>query len=246
MKIKKILAANRSEIAIRIFRAAEECGIKTAAIYSKEDRFALHRFKTDESYLVGKNKGPIQSYLDINSIIKIAKEANVDAIHPGYGFLSESPEFAQACLNNEIEFIGPSVDILRKLGDKVEAKKIAEDAGAKTITSINIPLKFDINSLKSSIKKIGFPLIVKATWGGGGRGMRIIKDESSLIDQISIAKNESTELKALLARLDKDRAWLLEQIDRGKWPELRLDLASLERELGQLLTKVADQIEEKA
>ena len=96
-RIKKILAANRSEIAIRIFRAAEESGIRTAAIYSKEDRFALHRFKTDESYLIGEGKGPIQAYLDIPSIIKIAKKANVDAIHPGYGFLSESPEFAEAC-----------------------------------------------------------------------------------------------------------------------------------------------------
>ena len=107
-KISKILAANRSEIAIRIFRAAEESGIKTAAIYSKEDRFAIHRFKTDESYLVGEGKGPIQAYLDIDSIIKIAKDAKVDAIHPGYGFLSESPELAEQCEKNDITFIGPS------------------------------------------------------------------------------------------------------------------------------------------
>ena len=104
MKIKKILAANRSEIAIRIFRAAEESGISTVAIYSKEDRFALHRFKTDESYLVGEDKGPIQAYLDILSIINIAKKAKVDAIHPGYGFLSESPELANACQQNNIIF----------------------------------------------------------------------------------------------------------------------------------------------
>ena len=107
-KIKKILAANRSEIAIRIFRAAEESGIKTAAIYSKEDRFALHRFKTDESYLVGEGKGPIQAYLDINSIIDIAKKAGVDAIHPGYGFLSENPDLADQCEKNNIIFIGDS------------------------------------------------------------------------------------------------------------------------------------------
>ena len=118
-QIKKILAANRSEIAIRIFRAAEESGIKTAAIYSKEDRFALHRYKTDESYLLKNNKGPIQAYLDIDSIIKIAKDAEVDAIHPGYGFLSESPEFAEACNVNGIIFIGPTPDIFpENIADK--------------------------------------------------------------------------------------------------------------------------------
>ena len=114
-KIKKILAANRSEIAIRIFRAAEESGIRTAAIYSKEDRFALHRFKTDESYLVGEGKGPIQAYLDIDSIIDIAKKAEVDAIHPGYGFLSENPDLADQCEKNNIIFIGPTKEILNKL-----------------------------------------------------------------------------------------------------------------------------------
>ena len=133
MVFKKILVANRSEIAIRVFRAAEEMGIKTAAIYSKEDRFALHRFKTDESYLIGENKGPIQAYLDIDSIINLAKDTNVDAIHPGYGFLSESPEFAQACSDNDIAFIGPSIDTLKKLGNKTEAKKIANEAQVKTI-----------------------------------------------------------------------------------------------------------------
>ena len=135
-KIKKILAANRSEIAIRIFRAAEEAGIRTAAIYSKEDRFALHRFKTDESYLLDKKKGPIQAYLDIDSIIKIAKEAEVDAIHPGYGFLSENPEFAEHCEKNNIIFIGPNQEILKKLGNKTEAKKVAEEANVKTIPSV--------------------------------------------------------------------------------------------------------------
>ena len=190
-KIKKILAANRSEIAIRIFRAAEESNIKTAAIYSKEDRFALHRFKTDESYLVGKNKGPIQSYLDIDSIISIAKKANVDAIHPGYGFLSESPEFAEACKDNNIEFIGPTSEILKKLGNKVEAKKIAEEVGIPIIPSIVIPPKFDVNSLLLATKKISFPLIIKASWGGGGRGMRVVRSESQLVEQIENAKNES-------------------------------------------------------
>ena len=127
-KIKKILAANRSEIAIRIFRAAEESGIRTAAIYSKEDRFALHRFKTDESYLVGRGKGPIQAYLDINSIIDIAKKAGVDAIHPTW-FLSENPEFADLCEKNNITFIGPTPEILSRLGNKTAAKEVADEAG---------------------------------------------------------------------------------------------------------------------
>ena len=152
MKIKKILAANRSEIAIRIFRGAEESGIKTAAIFSKEDRFALHRFKTDESYLVGKGKGPIQAYLDIDSIIDIAKKANVDAIHPGYGFLSESPELAEACEKNNIIFIGPTVNILKKLGNKIEAKKVANQAGVLTIPSVIIE-NDNLRNLEQKLEK---------------------------------------------------------------------------------------------
>ena len=153
MKIKKILAANRSEIAIRIFRAAEESGISTVAVYSKEDRFALHRFKTNESYLVGEDKGPIQAYLDIPSIINIAKKAKVDAIHPGYGFLSESPELAEACDKNNLIFIGPTTNILKKLGNKTEAKNVANDAGVATIPS-SIFKKNDFENLEKNIKKL--------------------------------------------------------------------------------------------
>ena len=189
-KINKILAANRSEIAIRIFRAAEESGIKTTAIYSKEDRFALHRFKTDESYLIGNKKGPIQAYLDIDGIIEIAKYAKVDAIHPGYGFLSESPEFAEQCIKNNIIFIGPTSEILTKLGNKTEAIKIAEQAKVKTIPSILIKNQNE-KKLKEAVKKIGYPVIVKASWGGGGRGMRVINSPNKLIDQIIVAKSES-------------------------------------------------------
>ena len=127
-KIKKILAANRSEIAIRIFRAAEELGILTAAVYSKEDRFALHRFKTDEIYLIGGNKGPIQSYLDVEAIIKIAKNANVDAIHPGYGFLSENKRFAEIIEEHVYKFIGPKSTHIELLGNKTKAKKIKKSA----------------------------------------------------------------------------------------------------------------------
>ena len=190
MKIKKILAANRSEIAIRIFRAAEESGIGTVAIYSKEDRFALHRFKTDESYLVGEDKGPIQAYLDIPSIIEIAKKAKADAIHPGYGFLSESPELAEACEKNNIIFIGPTVDILNKLGNKIEAKKVAKETGVATIPS-TIFQNNDLKNLEKNTKKIGYPVMVKASWGGGGRGMRIVNKSQELVDQVAIAKSEA-------------------------------------------------------
>ncbi|MAL31798.1 MAG: pyruvate carboxylase, partial [Gammaproteobacteria bacterium] len=189
-KISKILAANRSEIAIRIFRAAEESGIKTAAIYSKEDRFAIHRFKTDESYLVGEGKGPIQAYLDIDSIIKIAKDAKVDAIHPGYGFLSESPELAEQCERNDITFIGPSKEILKRFGNKTEAKKVAQDADVKTVPSVLVS-KENIKTVQKEVDKIGYPVIVKASWGGGGRGMRVVHSSKELIDQITIAQSES-------------------------------------------------------
>ena len=189
-KIRKILVANRGEIAIRVFRAAEELGLKTAAIYSKEDRFALHRFKTDESYLIGENKDPIQAYLDIESIISIAKEINADAIHPGYGFLSENPEFAQACVENNITFIGPTVAILNKLGNKIEAKKIASDAQVKIISAINVESSEE-TKIKNDASKLGFPLMAKANWGGGGRGMRVIHNEKDLIDQVHLAKSEA-------------------------------------------------------
>ncbi len=189
-KIRKILAANRSEIAIRIFRAAEESGIRTAAIYSKEDRFALHRFKTDESYLVGKGKGPIQAYLDINSIIDIAKKAEVDAIHPGYGFLSENPEFADLCEKNNIIFIGPTPEILSRLGNKTAAKEVADEAGVNTIPSVKVNEE-NKNNIHDQVNKIGYPVIVKASWGGGGRGMRVVRSADELSEQIEFAQSES-------------------------------------------------------
>jgi len=189
-KINKILAANRSEIAIRIFRAAEESGIRTVAIYSKEDRFALHRFKTDESYLIGEGKGPIQAYLDANSIIDIAKKADVDAIHPGYGFLSENPEFADLCEKNNIIFIGPTKEILSRLGNKTAAKKVADEVGVSTIPSVKVS-ENNKKSIHDEVNKIGYPVIVKASWGGGGRGMRVVRSADKLSEQIEVAKSES-------------------------------------------------------
>ena len=215
MKIKKILAANRSEIAIRIFRGAEESGIQTAAIYSKEDRFSLHRFKTNESYLVGEDKGPIQAYLDIPSIIKVAKKAKVDAIHPGYGFLSESPEFAESCEKNNIIFIGPTVNILKKLGNKIESKKVAQQAGVQTIPSVNFTNE-NLKELETNTKKIGFPVIVKASWGGGGRGMRIVHDPKDLLDKVSVAKSEAKKT------FGKDEIFIEKYLDNAAHIEVQI------------------------
>src|SRR5881275_940381 len=131
--IRKLLAANRSEIAIRIFRAANELGLRTVAIYSQEDRLALHRFKADEAYQVGAGKGPVEAYLDITGIVALAKEKGVDAIHPGYGFLSENPALPRACERAGIAFVGPSAALLELLGDKTEARKLAERAGVPVV-----------------------------------------------------------------------------------------------------------------
>ncbi|MCW8917156.1 MAG: ATP-grasp domain-containing protein, partial [Magnetovibrio sp.] len=188
--IKRVLIANRSEIAIRICRAATELGIQTIAIYSNEDRFALHRFKADESYLVGEGKGPIEAYLDIDDILRIAKDANVDAIHPGYGFLSENPDFADACAEAGIIFIGPSPDVMRRLGNKVSARKLALESGAPVMPATSA-LPNDGDEIKALAAEVGYPVMLKASWGGGGRGMRAIESEDELLDQVDAAKRES-------------------------------------------------------
>ena len=177
--IRKILVANRSEIAIRVMRAAAEMGIKTVAIYANEDRFALHRFKADESYRVGAGKKPIAAYLDIDDIIRVAKMAKVDAIHPGYGFLSENPDFAEACAANGILFIGPSPQVMRTLGNKVAARNAATAAGVPVMPATT-PLPADIEACKQMAQAVGYPLMLKASWGGGGRGMRVIEIEADL------------------------------------------------------------------
>lgn len=167
--ICKILIANRGEIAIRVMRAASELGIRTVAIYAEEDKSALHRFKSDEAYLVGKGKKPIAAYLDIQDIIRIAKQANVDAIHPGYGFLSENPDFAQACAEAGIKFIGPEPDVMRQLGNKVMARNVAIQANVPVIPATKA-LSTDIEQCQLMAAEVGYPLMLKASWGGGGRG----------------------------------------------------------------------------
>src|ERR1700759_1781899 len=188
--IKKLLAANRSEIAIRIFRAATELGLRTVAIYSEEDRLALHRFKADEAYQVGVGKGPVQAYLDIDGIIAIAKEHDVDAIHPGYGFLSENPAFARACEKAGITFVGPTPNLLELWGDKPGAPKLAASAGVPTLPGTEDPVQSP-EEAKRIAKEIGYPVIVKAAFGGGGRGMRVVRDEAQLAASLEEAQGEA-------------------------------------------------------
>ncbi len=171
--MRKLLVANRSEIAIRVFRAATELGLGTVAIYSYEDRFSLHRFKADEAYLVGPAEGgePVKSYLNISAIIAVAKEHGVDAIHPGYGFLSENAEFARACEVNGIQFVGPTPLQLEMFGDKTAAKRLATQTGVPTVPGTEEAIS-DPKEVQAEAKRIGFPLMIKASFGGGGRDAR--------------------------------------------------------------------------
>ena len=189
-KIEKLLVANRSEIAIRVFRSAYELGIRTVAIYTHEDRFALHRFKADEAYQIGRKGEPIKSYLDIDAIIDICRQHGIDAIHPGYGFLSENPKLAQACEDNGITFVGPSVEALYKLGDKTIAREIAQKAGVPVLSGSQRAIVKADEGLALA-KSLGFPVILKAAHGGGGRGMRVVRDEADFVAQYEQAKRES-------------------------------------------------------
>ncbi len=186
----KILVANRSEIAIRVFRAARELHIPSVGIYSAEDRLTLHRFNTRESYRVGEGKGPIEAYLDMDDIIRVAKESGADAVHPGYGFLSENPDFANLCAESGITFIGPSPEIMRRLGNKVEARALAVAANVPVMPATD-PLPHDGSEITRLASEIGYPLMLKASWGGGGRGMRVIEDESGLLEQVAAARREA-------------------------------------------------------
>lgn len=178
-KFKKVLVANRGEIAIRVFRALSELGIRTVGIYSKEDKYSLFRTKADESYLVGKDNGPIDAYLDMDEIIKIAKEKKVDAIHPGYGFLSENPKFAELCRKNGIEFIGPDSETMERMGDKISSKLVAKTCKVPIIPGIEEPIKTKEKALEVA-EEIGYPVIIKAANGGGGRGMRVINSKEEM------------------------------------------------------------------
>ncbi|MEN9316802.1 MAG: hypothetical protein RIS35_3195, partial [Pseudomonadota bacterium] len=232
-RIQSLLVANRSEIAIRVMRAAAELGIRTVAIYSNEDRFALHRFKADESYLVGEGKKPLQAYLDIPDIIRIAKLARVDAIHPGYGFLSENPDFARACAEAGIAFIGPTPEVMTTLGNKVAARNAAVAAGVpvmpatkplpKTLLAPDAPADeltrakaADLAAAKEQAAAIGYPLMLKASWGGGGRGMRVIETPEDLDAQLDVARREAG------AAFGNDEVYLEKLVRRAHHVEVQI------------------------
>jgi pyruvate carboxylase len=215
MPIKKILVANRSEIAIRVFRAANELNIKTVACYAEEDKLALHRFKADEAYLIGKGKGPVEAYLQIDEYIRIARISGADAIHPGYGLLSESPEFADACEDAGIIFIGPRAQTMRDLGNKVAARNMAIASKVPVVPATDA-LPDDMDEVKRMAAEIGYPLMLKASWGGGGRGMRRIMDESTLIHEVSEGKREAK------AAFGKDEMYLEKLIERARHVEVQL------------------------
>ncbi len=189
-KFRKVMAANRGEIAIRIFRACTELGIGTVAIYSEEDKLSLYRYKADEAYLIGKGKSPIDAYLGIDEIIALALKADVDAIHPGYGFLAENAEFAEKCEANGIAFIGPTAEMQRALGDKVAARKVAHAAGVPTVPGTDDPIEKEEDALKFA-KEHGYPIIIKAAAGGGGRGMRVANNKKELLEGLVAAGSEA-------------------------------------------------------
>ncbi|GGA95495.1 pyruvate carboxylase [Brucella endophytica] len=221
MPIKKILVANRSEIAIRVFRAANELGLKTVAIWAEEDKLALHRFKADESYQVGRGPhlprdlGPIESYLFIDEVIRVAKLSGADAIHPGYGLLSESPEFAEACAENGIIFIGPKPETMRRLGNKVAARNLAIEIGVPVVPATE-PLPDDMETVKAMAEKIGYPVMLKASWGGGGRGMRAIRSAADLAKEVTEAKREAK------AAFGKDEVYLEKLVERARHVEVQI------------------------
>ncbi len=189
-EFKKVLVANRGEIAIRVFRALNELGIQSVCIFSKEDKYSAFRTKADESYVLNPEKGPVDAYLDIDEIIKIAKERNVDAIHPGYGFLSENPELVEACDKNGITFIGPTVKTMNAMGDKISSKHIAIECGVPIIPGIDHAIK-SLEEVTAIADKIGYPVMLKASNGGGGRGMRIVNSADDMPREFEEAKNEA-------------------------------------------------------
>ncbi len=188
--IRKLLVANRSEIAIRVFRSAHELGIRTVAIYSHEDRYALHRFKADEAYLIGQIGEPIRSYLDIDAIVAVAAAHEVDAIHPGYGFLSENPEFRRACDKAGITFVGPRVELLEQLGDKTAAREIASKANVPILGGTAKAVG-NLKEAKAAAEKLGYPIMLKAAHGGGGRGMRTVNSADELAPMLESAQREA-------------------------------------------------------
>ncbi|MGH1466418.1 MAG: pyruvate carboxylase [Cognatishimia sp.] len=212
---KKILIANRGEIAIRVMRAANEMGKATVAVFAEEDKLSLHRFKADEAYRIGEGMGPVAAYLSIEEIIRVARESGADAIHPGYGLLSENPDFVDACAANGITFIGPKAETMRALGDKASARRVAVEAGVPVIPATEV-LGDDMAAIKKEAKEVGYPLMLKASWGGGGRGMRPIYGENEVEDKILEGRREAE------AAFGNDEGYLEKMITRARHVEVQI------------------------
>ncbi|MFC3166514.1 pyruvate carboxylase [Paracoccus fontiphilus] len=211
----KILIANRGEIAIRVMRAANELGKKTVAVYAEEDKLGLHRFKADEAYRIGEGLGPVAAYLSIPEIIRVARESGADAIHPGYGLLSENPDFVDACAAAGITFIGPRADTMRALGDKASARRVAIAAGVPVIPATEV-LGDDFEAIRAEAAAIGYPLMLKASWGGGGRGMRPITGPEELVDKVREGRREAE------AAFGNGEGYLEKMILRARHVEVQL------------------------
>jgi pyruvate carboxylase len=214
-EFSKILIANRGEIAIRVMRAANEMGKKTVAVFAEEDKLGLHRFKADEAYRIGEGMGPVAAYLSIDEIIRVAKECGADAIHPGYGLLSENPDFVDACAANGITFIGPKAETMRALGDKASARKVAIAAGVPVIPATEV-LGDDMDAIKTEAAEIGYPLMLKASWGGGGRGMRPIHGEDELEEKVLEGRREAE------AAFGNGEGYLEKMITRARHVEVQI------------------------
>ena len=215
LNFKKILIANRGEIAIRVMRAANEMGKKTVAVYAEEDKLCLHRFKADEAYHIGAGLGPVAAYLSIEEIIRVAKMSGADAIHPGYGLLSENPKLVDACVQASLIFIGPSAETMRQLGDKASARKVAMAASVPVVPATDI-LPSEMNEILTLAKQIGFPLMLKASWGGGGRGMRPVLSEDELFSKIQEGRREAK------SAFGNDEGYLEKLITRARHVEVQI------------------------
>lgn len=214
-EFQKILVANRGEIAIRILRAANEMGKQTVAVYAEEDKLGLHRFKADEAYRIGEGLGPVQAYLSIEEIIRVAKQCGADAIHPGYGLLSENPDFVDACDAAGITFIGPKAETMRALGDKASARRVAIEAGVPVIPATDV-LGDDMDAIKKEAALIGYPLMLKASWGGGGRGMRPIDNADELPEKVLEGRREAE------AAFGNGEGYLEKMIQRARHVEVQI------------------------
>ncbi|HMM10324.1 MAG TPA: pyruvate carboxylase [Paracoccus solventivorans] len=212
---QKILVANRGEIAIRVLRAANELGKRTVAVYAEEDKLSLHRFKADEAYRIGEGLGPVAAYLSIPEIIRVARESDADAIHPGYGLLSENPDFVDACVAAGIAFIGPTAETMRALGDKASARRVAIEAGVPVIPATGV-LGEDFDAIKLEAAQIGYPLMLKASWGGGGRGMRPIASAEELVEKVREGRREAE------AAFGNGEGYLEKMIQRARHVEVQL------------------------